>query len=478
MFHGASRTACLRYLAICLFGASPVLSSKLREQNDPKSEFQQMVPDYNILDLNMGSYNKCAEREQVTWVLLGGALRSMHKHLDHTKDFLTKSTSCYFVAMILRSTTSGPTLGSGAGMAPAQAGNDVNLQAGAVQQFLQPNVAFALAHRSFQSPSGEGMIDTWHASHKLLKLVSTHHQIRHSEQDLVFLSRPDIMYSHGVQFERLHTLVKTGRKFTLIMRHETSTASGCDPTEVWAVTSLGVWDATMNRCNAHASLVATGIKDDPEASTVTTLSVAPPNSPAPPGMTSVWQPCPGYTAFIRGCGHGYRRILAEVTRSVGADVYYVGPTMKAHFHRMAGDFMLSVNRPGDASMSLTSVKPPIDITQQVTCDLTTPSSCSTTAPKTGPKSREGISTMLVEFKCGPQHGRAYICDSPTNLMPPGTSNFATPGTAVPPTLPHGQVLTTARRQNSYAMADANDPDDTMEEYYFKHWYNASMVTPL
>ena len=53
MSHGASRTACLRYLAICLFGASPVLSSKL-EKKDPKSKFQQMVPDYNILDLNMG----------------------------------------------------------------------------------------------------------------------------------------------------------------------------------------------------------------------------------------------------------------------------------------------------------------------------------------------------------------------------------------------------------------------------------------
>lgn len=463
--HGAIARAWPGYLVSSLLTASLVLSAKVEQ--DPIVQLQQTLPDYNIEDLDLGSYNNCGKREPMMWMLLGGGLRSMPKHLSHTKDFLSKSTSCYFVAMILRSTVTGPTLGNGMGDAPlTSSGNEIHMQAEKVSKLLQTNVAFAIAHRNFQSPSGEGMIDTWHASHKLLKLASKIHQIRRSDQDIVFLSRPDIVYSHAVQFGRLHTLAKTGRKFTLIMRHERGQTGGCDPTEVWAITSLGVWDATMNLCNAHTALVATSIKDHPNASTITAGSYSPPSGLPPPGMTRVWQPCPGYTAFKTGCGHGYRRILAEVTASIGADVYHVSPTMKAHFHRMSGDFFTAVNRPGDSSISMQTVKPAIDVTQGVICELTSPASCSPDAPEVGPKSREGATTRLAHFRCGPQHGKGYICDSSTNLLQPEDSDRGAPNAV---------HFFEPRQAKSYKMAPSDDPDDTMEEYYVKHWYNGSAV---
>eukprot|EP00747_Dinoflagellata_sp_TGD_P024965 gnl/TRDRNA2_/TRDRNA2_130917_c0_seq4.p1 gnl/TRDRNA2_/TRDRNA2_130917_c0~~gnl/TRDRNA2_/TRDRNA2_130917_c0_seq4.p1 ORF type:complete len:340 (+),score=21.29 gnl/TRDRNA2_/TRDRNA2_130917_c0_seq4:145-1164(+) len=332
------------------------------------------------------------------WVQLGGHFRTMDTHIGNTLSFLNQSSRCWFVLMTLRSR-----LDSGRYSDDAST-QTVIIKAHTVQDHLKSNAAFVVAHRKFAL---YGVIDTFHSGNVFRKQVMRSHGIESSRDDLVFLSRPDIVFSHAIQTEPLHALAKKGRRFSLLMQHDNDVVGGCDPTEVFAFITADVWDATLQLCAAHA-------------------------------QNGEWQACPGHAEHARCGPHGYRHILSEVTGVTGAEVYYIGnPAPTPFFHRLSfdeeGRLDLSVNRPSSEdisvanhlTMSLHEVRAPVDISSSVRCVYQTPESCSPKAAQTGPLSKYNVSTSLVRFECGAgygggrtSHGAAYLCDWHHDLANP------------------------------------------------------------
>ena len=291
-----------------------------------------LTDQHDVVDANAGQWNGCAPNvAPIFWMILGGHARTMVDHAENTRSFLHNSSSCWFVVAMLRHLVTGSQVSWNspvtANRSQELAQTNVSRLAYDMQGLLGgSNMAFAVTRMIFRA--GWAHTDSWLHGMIILQSVCSWHSIRPHNSDVLLFARPDLIFSHGIDVSVLYR----AHRFIAYMAHETAkNGQGNDPSEVFLLTSVGVWLEIITACSPH--VVVQG-KD------------------------------------LRLCDHE----ILTLGATLGVPYYFVRPGLKIRFHRMQGCMGSScasaINRPvgGFARAPANGpVQGALDLTKQARC---------------------------------------------------------------------------------------------------------------
>ncbi|KAK3243539.1 hypothetical protein CYMTET_41525 [Cymbomonas tetramitiformis] len=111
---------------------------------------------------------------------------------------------------------------------------------------LQHHLGYAIANRSFDPPhSAEGIVQNWAACAMVGRAVARFHNLSTNPQDVIMLTRPDVIFAHPIKFPVLLAAARRlNSHFTFLMRHGPEVGIiGNDPSEVALFLDRGAYDA-------------------------------------------------------------------------------------------------------------------------------------------------------------------------------------------------------------------------------------------
>ena len=221
-----------------------------------------LAPQLRVLKWDPGSLPSCARNgSSVLYVHLSGLFRSMANHTENLVEFLDASASCWFVVLYTThiaertnpwwcfakvDTEGGKRKRQCLSAAAAAVNRTVLSQIPAAVAPLaraeRGGVAFAVASRSSEAAMETDtlVLQNFAAASALARCTLAHHGVLPRASDVILHSRPDVLYSRAVDFERLATLghraAASARPLLLLLRHGTSRSfggiGGNDPSEV------------------------------------------------------------------------------------------------------------------------------------------------------------------------------------------------------------------------------------------------------
>ena len=188
-------------------------------------------------------------------------------------------------------------------------------------------------------------------------------------QHIYIFSRPDILFSHTLDFSRLFSLdreyVHTGRSWSILTPHAAGMVSGWDPSELFMVFSrahLLRFSLRQIQFVAPLRLLPTpsGMKNMPGTPYGCCVNFE--DQKHPDGDPKVWNSGGGDDPFTKDsknqpqnvpleraqrvkCGHGWPNLVIHAPANE-SDVFFIGIELKIHVLRMGGDRETAVNSPG------------------------------------------------------------------------------------------------------------------------------------
>ena len=258
----------------------------------------------------MGTYDGCHRLGRgVLWLHLAGNLRTLHLHTRYLRTFLDASHGCWFVAAHLRPNLEHRNHSSTRVEGVRASGSDLDAvpYAKTVARKLGTNFAYATEFvTATDARRGDYLIKrratqaNWLTSWKVqaaaanfARSVASHHAIPLSPNDVVILSRPDVITSHAIDYAMVHQRLTAYRGMAVYLsRWSGGQVTSRDPVEMFVVVGRALLDmlcsSTGNTCLA------------PE-----------------------WS-----------CGHLYARTFIYGVGAVGGSAFFYGSGLQVYLHRL------------------------------------------------------------------------------------------------------------------------------------------------
>ncbi|OLP76993.1 hypothetical protein AK812_SmicGene43005 [Symbiodinium microadriaticum] len=298
-----------------------------------------------MLQASPGAYDRCHERERLAWFYLWGQIRTFGMHTQNFRSFLEGSgAKCWFVVIYTREefTSRGkdgkwnkrdrPTasrfVAEGRTVTSYIENAAKELRLGSVSV----NLAWAqssLAHEPFCRTTRcdwDYTAGVTRFGHEVAKF----HGIPQSENDIILVSRPDIVFSHAVNVTRIFEVMAWQKH--ILLPHEGSKVEGNDPSEMLIIGPRLVWEGP---CMVKADL-----------------------------------PCGPVFWKDKMCGFfGTQYVHWSYSQGV-MPFFYFGP-IKLHLHRMSDDISFGMMKPlvNTVSHGNDRVLGTTDLTRQAQCAL-------------------------------------------------------------------------------------------------------------
>jgi hypothetical protein len=232
----------------------------------------------NVIAAFAGKLPTCAAKGQpIFWVYLTGLFRTFAapNHLKNLRDFLDRSSSCWMVVLFTMDVVD--SIGVG-GVARLQRTHIMKLPAGpagvvnairSAALSLDDRLAYAVVERSrdtskFSLDPNTCILQNWAAIAELGRELASHHELATSSRDVIFVGRPDLLYSKAVNFTSMHSLFQAAPTPLVLLTRENerggkaeNTASSFDPMIAAWFASRGALDA-MCPTGAHCGGIASG----------------------------------------------------------------------------------------------------------------------------------------------------------------------------------------------------------------------------
>jgi hypothetical protein len=220
-----------------------------------------------------------------------------------------------------------------------------------------------------------------------MQAVAEYHDIPLARGDVVVFSRPDVLYSHKIDFGRLQAL---GRQyasrlndFAMLTRHK-EVIGGHDPSDVFFITTVGFMISTWGR---HA--VVRDRQGFPEV----------PGRVADPTFAGVQ----GWLLHQASCR--------------GNHVFFIANELQLHLHRLAGGYEIAVNGPGagwvDPSEAISHG--PLDLTANAVCAVGRQDTCLDSNRQSAFDVRGMEKVRLYDWSRGTDY--FYVCSESAPVDP-------------------------------------------------------------
>jgi hypothetical protein len=339
----------------------------------------------------------------------------MGMHTGNLKSFLDKSASCWFVTVYARDeidhkyNASTPWVPNMDDMLDdfQQKGVTASSILDDVSGNLSSNFAWATVHR--ENPNEKK--DVYRGAVVLGVAVAKVHDIPTSPDDIVAVSRPDIVFSHAIDAIKLATVAKQ-IPFVLLPHHEADSVGGNDPSEMLTISTRSFWQGVCIHKVGPGEVQA-----------------------AKPGSNDNLSPDGvGCLEHTSGCGY-FGSLLVYAAEAMDIHPFFYNTEIKLHIHRLDGDFKLGVMRPVEHD-GLTdpdsNVVGTVDLTAGATCvvghtDACTASrcgcdGCGCRSSSNPPDSERWGPTTFTAIK--PENSGLWVCNANSDIDVPAST--ATP----------------------------------------------------
>lgn len=280
----------------------------------------------------------CCE-EGMVWLLLGGHLRTFEKNLLNVEKFI-QPAGCFFIVIYTRQELESTTKAwwKNASEADVAENNSTTVldRLFSFHPWLS-QTPFAYAVVSHDTEAGQN--DVFDGLWLLQKYAQSHLGIQPMDSDVFIRSRPDLLYSHTLDYSRLRNLAyrkinlditeesqligKPGYAF--LVRHESKHFVVFDPSELFWIGNLGYFESLYAPVKAQPTNF-TSFYDGPNHGCCTKQT----------------RDCEKTTFFSR---------LVFRPNRLGQNIYFIRGDIKIHIHRLSGDRGTSINRPGNSVLT-------------------------------------------------------------------------------------------------------------------------------
>ena len=204
---------------------------------------EKMHTDWKIQQMRIVRHTSCIHSSPIFWILLGGHLRTFSLNADNIHAMATRSSSCPFVCVSTRKFEAEGSLGFGHKIVHPIVGNVTHTLETKGTKFA--NFAYAISDSSSNIPRIWAHLDTWFSGMEFIREIISTLKIAVKKRDMVLFSRPDVIFSHPIQLESIYD---EPRAFYL-SHSARNIGRGNDPTELFVLMNLAIWEEYTKRCN-------------------------------------------------------------------------------------------------------------------------------------------------------------------------------------------------------------------------------------
>jgi hypothetical protein len=324
---------------------------------------RSVSPELRFVRAHLGQYDGCGKSEPMVWLNFAGHLRSFEKKLPNFLSFIG-AHPCVFVSLFTWDVLEAP--GPAWWSKNRQSGLD--LTSTSVPELLEKisnstiktNFAWLVMHQGEPPDEASAPLRFFPAvafsgSLALSEAAAAAHGIKVQDSDIILQSRPDLLFSHTLDFQPLIGLGKKfgdrQRNFVLLVRHDGTSAQGKDPSELFVVATRGFWAQTFHGTLVRKSHMPWGFDFE-----------------VPKGVLAYST----VSKYIGYQGRIWGYMFVHAATCMGVSVYYISSRLKIHILRMSGSYKTFLNH-DEAHRAVVEVNSSIkgsmvlDITKDAVC---------------------------------------------------------------------------------------------------------------
>ena len=205
----------------------------------------------------------CHLHAPIFWLYLRGHIRTFIEHTNNLQSFLQNSSRCWFVVIFTPDELDKHDFGIDANVVHPWSPSSTNILnefkkrnesvpsfiEKATRQLGDTNIAFATVSQIDTRPDSHHYTNVAFVCLVALGIeVAKFHSIPRHANDIVGVSRPDLLYTHAINVDSLVSVANT-IPFVLMPHHRDNTIGGNDPSEMFVVAVRRFWETICPMSN-------------------------------------------------------------------------------------------------------------------------------------------------------------------------------------------------------------------------------------